>query len=87
MVMEVIVIFKAVNASLSIKWKPWLIYQIFKSSVNDVKSLIISLSILFFITVVRMVLQSYTYMTYIHSPPCLKRWGKVHIDLSRYFLL
>ena len=63
MFMEVIVSFKAVYASLSMKWKPGLIPQIFKSSVNDVKALIIPLSPLLFIAVVSMALQSYTYIT------------------------
>ena len=61
--MEVIVIFKVIDASLSMKWKPGLIPQLLKSSVNDVKALIISLSLLFLIAVVRMVLQSYKYIT------------------------
>ena len=58
-----IVIFKAVDALLSMKWKPGLITWLLKSSVNDVKALIISLSLLFFVAVVRMALQSYTYIT------------------------
>ena len=57
--MEFIVIFKSVYVSLSTKLKPGLIPQIFKSSVNYVNALIISLSLLFFIAVVRMVLQTY----------------------------
>ena len=43
MFLVVIVRFKAVDASLSMKWKPRRIPQIFKSSVKDVKALIISL--------------------------------------------
>ena len=69
MFMEFIVVFKAVDASLSIECKPGLIPQNFKSSVNDVKDLIILLSLIFFIAVVRMVLQSYTYITYIYFFP------------------
>ena len=60
MLMVVIIIFKAVDASLSMKWKHGWIPWIFKSSVKDVKVLIISLSIIFFITAFRMALQSYT---------------------------
>ena len=76
MCMVVIVSFKAVYASLSMKLKPWLIPHIFKSSVNDVKSLIIYLSLLFFISVVRMALQSYTYITYMYLLPLLEVVGK-----------
>ena len=63
MFMVVIVRFKAVDDSLSMKWKPGWIPQIFKYSVKYVKALIVSLSLLFFIAVVRMVLQPYTYIT------------------------
>ena len=63
MFMEVIVIFKSVDDSLSINWKTGLIPRIFKSSVKYMKAHIISLLLLFFIVVFRMVLQSYTYMT------------------------
>ena len=63
MFMEVIVMFKPVDASFSMKWKPGLIPQLFNYSVNDVKSLIVSLSPLFLISVVRMALLSYTYIT------------------------
>ena len=63
MSMVVIVRFKPVDASLSMKYKPGWILRIFKSSVKDVKDLIISLSLLFFIAVVRMALHSYTYIT------------------------
>ena len=54
MFMEVIFIFNAVYASLSMKWKPGLIPCLFKTSVNDVKALIIYLSLLYFISVVMM---------------------------------
>ena len=54
--MVVIVSFKEVDASLSMKWKPGRIPRRFKSSVKDVKALIISLSLLSFISVVRMAL-------------------------------
>ena len=63
MFMEVIVIFKYVYASLSMKWKPGLIPRLLKSSVNSVKAFIIYLSLLFFIALVRMALQSQTYIT------------------------
>ena len=59
----VIFSFKAVDDSLSMKWNPGWIPRLFKSSVKDVKALIISLSLLFFIDVVSMKLQSYTYIT------------------------
>ena len=61
MSMVVIVSFKAVDASLSMKCKDGLIPRLFHSSVNDVKSLIISMSFILFISVVRMVLQSHIY--------------------------
>ena len=70
--MVVIVIFKAVDASLSMKWKPGLISWIFKSSYNYVKALIIYLSLLFFVYVVRMVLQSYTYIKQMYLFPLLE---------------
>ena len=60
MFMEVIVIFKYVDASLSIKWKIGLIIRLFNHSVKSVKARIISLSLIFFIAVVRMALQPYT---------------------------
>ena len=63
MSMVVIVILKDVDASLSMKWNHGLIPRIFKYSVNYVKACIISLSLILFIAVVGMVLQSYTYMT------------------------
>ena len=58
-----VVIFKAVDALLPMKWKPGWVTRIFKSSFKDVKYLIISLSLIFFVAVVRMVSQSYTYLT------------------------
>ena len=61
--MVLIVIFKYVDALLSIKFNPGLIPQILKYSVNYVKACIISLSLLLLIDVVRMESQSYTYMT------------------------
>ena len=63
MFMKVIVIFKVVDASLFIKWEPGSILRLFKPSVKYVKYHRTYLSLLFFISVVRMVLQSYTYMT------------------------
>ena len=66
MFMFVIVILKAVDASLYIKWNPGLITQLFKYSVNSVKACIISLSLLLLIAVVRMELQPYKYMTYMY---------------------
>ena len=62
MLMEVIVIFKALDASISIKWKLGLIPRLFKSSIKSVMSHIISLSLLLFIDVAQMALQQYTYM-------------------------
>ena len=64
--MVVIAIFNSVDASLSMKWNPWLIPRIFKSVVNYVKGLIISWLLLFFIAVVIMELQSYTHITYMY---------------------
>ena len=58
----VIFSFKAVDASLSMKWKPGLIPQLLNSSVNDAKALIIYLSLILLIDVVRMELKSYTYI-------------------------
>ena len=58
MLMEVIFIFKLIDTSLSMKWKPGLIPQIFKYSVIDVKDLIIYLSLLLFVAIFRMALQS-----------------------------
>ena len=48
------------------KWKPGSIPRLLKSSVNAVKALIISLSLILFIAVVSMELQSYKYITYIY---------------------
>ena len=62
MFIEVIVIFQAVEDSLYMKWKPGLIPQLFKSSVKYLNSGIISFSLIFFIYVVSMELQSYTCM-------------------------
>ena len=76
MFMEVIVIFKAVDDLLSMKWKPGLITRIYKSSVNDVKSIIISLSLLLFNAVVSIALQSCTYMTQMYLFPLLEVVGK-----------
>ena len=70
--MEFIVILKALYYSLSMKCKPGLITRIFKSSVNDVKSLIVSFSLLLFVAVVRMELQSYKYITYMYLFPLLE---------------
>ena len=53
-------------SSLSMKWDLGLIPQFLKSVANSVKYRIISLSLLFFVKVVRMTLQSYTYMTYMY---------------------
>ena len=58
-----IVIFKAVDALLFMKWKPGWIPRIFKSTVKDVKYLIISLSLPLLIALFSMALQSYTYIT------------------------
>ena len=74
--MVFIVSFKAVDNLLSMKWKPGWIPQTFKSSVKDVKALIISVSLLFFIAVVRMSLESYPYMTYIYLSPLIEVVGK-----------
>ena len=63
MSMVVIVIFKDVYYSLSMKWNPGLIRRIFKYSLNSVKARIISLSLIVFIAVFSMVLQPYTCMT------------------------
>ena len=74
--MVVISIFKAVDDSLSKKWNPGLILWIFKSVVNFVKSRIISLSLIFFVAVVSMELQSYKYMTYMYLFPLIGVMGK-----------
>ena len=52
--------FKAIDAPFSMEWKPGLIQRIFKSPVNSAKARIISLTILFFVAIGRMELQSYT---------------------------
>ena len=61
MYVEFIVIFKAVDASLSIKWKTGLIPRIFKFSFKPVKDRIISFPLLYFIAVFSIALQSYKY--------------------------
>ena len=76
MLIVVIVCFKAIDAFLSMKFKPGLIPRFFKSSVNDVNSLIISVSLLLFIDVVRMELHSYTYIYIDVPPPPLEVVGK-----------
>ena len=76
MLLEVIFILKSVYASFSMKWKPGLIPSLLKYSVNYVKACIIYLSLLFFIAVVRMELQSYIYMKYIYSPHLIELVGK-----------
>ena len=76
MFMVVIVRFKAVYALLSMKWKPGLIPRLFKSPVNDVKALIITLSLLLFISIVRMALNPYTYITYMYLFPLIELVGK-----------
>ena len=58
------------------KWKPGLIPRLFKSSVNYMKAPIIYLSLLLFISVIRMALQSYTYMTYMYLFPLFDVVGK-----------
>ena len=63
-----------------------MILRIFKSSVNAVKDLIISLSLLFFISVVRTALKSYTYITYMYLFPLLEVTGKrPHISKWIFF--
>ena len=69
-------IFNAVDASFSMKWNPGLILRLFKSVVNYVKACIISLSIIIFVIVFRMVLQSYTYITYMYLFSLLDIIGK-----------
>ena len=76
MFMVVIVSFEAVDAYLSMKWITGWIPWIFKSSVKDVKYLIIYLSLLLFITVVKMELQSYTYISYMYLLLLLEVVGK-----------
>ena len=53
----VILIFKAVDVSLTMKWNPGLIPRLFKSSANSAKASIIYLPLLFLIAVVRIALQ------------------------------
>ena len=76
MSMVAIIIFKDFDASLFIKWNHGLILQLFKYSVSSVNARIIYMSVLLFISVVRMVLQSYTYMTYMYLSPLLDVVGK-----------
>ena len=85
MFMFVIVSFKAVDFSLSMKWKAGWIHRLFKSSFNGVKAFIISLSLLLFIDVVRMALQSYTYITYMYLPPLIEMVGK-RLHIYEYIL-
>ena len=61
--MVVVAIFTAFNTLLSMIWNPGLIPRIFNNVVNDLKACIIYLSLLFFVSVVIMVLQPYTYIT------------------------
>ena len=75
--MVIIVSFKAVDAPLSMKWKPGWIPLLFKSLVKDMKNLIISFSLLFFISVVRILLQSYTYITEKYLFPLIEVVGKL----------
>ena len=60
MSMVVIVIFKAVDASLSMNWDPGSTPWFLNYPVNYVKDHLISLSLPFFIAVVWRALQSYT---------------------------
>ena len=79
MLMVVIVIFKAVDASISMKWKPGLIPRLFKSSGNYVKACIVSFSLLFFVDVFWVVLRAYIYMTYMYLFPLLDLlWKRPH---------
>ena len=84
--MEVIFIFKDIDASISMKLKPGLIQNLLKSSVKSVKARIIYLSLLFFIYVVMMVFT----IIHIHDvnlfPPYLNWWVTVRIDLIRFSL-
>ena len=81
MFMVVIVIFKDIDASLSIKCKPGLIPQIFESSVDSMKASIISFSPIFFVAVVIMELQSGTYVMYVYLFLLLDVVGKLpHIS-------
>ena len=76
MFMVGIVIFKVVDDSLFIKCKPGLIVRLLKSSVNVVKALIISLSLLFFIDLLMTALQSYTYIKCMYLFPLFEVVGK-----------
>ena len=60
-----------VDDLLSMKWNPGLIPRPFKYVVAFMKVRIISLSLLFLVSVVRMALQSYTYITWIYLFPLL----------------
>ena len=71
-----IVIFYSADASFSVKCNPGFFSRVFKSSVNYVKARIIFLSLLFFIDIFRMALQSYTYTIYMYSFPLLDVVGK-----------
>ena len=64
--MVAMAIFNASDDSLSMKWNPGFIPRVFKYVVNFVKACIISLSLLVFIAVVIMTLQSYTYIAYMY---------------------
>ena len=77
MSMVVIVILKGVDAALAIKWDSGFIPRVFKTSINSMKALIISFSLLFFVAVVRVELQSYTYITYIYLLPLIEVVGKL----------
>ena len=85
MFIVIIVRFKAVDDSLSMKWKPGWINRLLKLFVKDAKALIIYLSLLFFIAVVRMELQSYTYIKYMYILPLLEVVGKC-LHRSEYIL-
>ena len=66
---------------LTMKWKPGLIPWIFKSPVNDAKYLIIYLSLLSFISLFRMALQSYTCITQMYLFSLIEVVGKsLHIS-------
>ena len=56
--------FKAVDNLLSMIWNPGFILLLFKYVIIHVKAHIISLSFMVFIVFVVMVLQPYTYITY-----------------------
>ena len=72
------------------KCKPRLVPRIFKYSVNAVKDIIISLSLPFFVDVVRMTLQSYTYITWMYLFPLLEVVGKhthIYESVFPYFVV